>query len=54
MTLYKGTSDKEAATEISVELLTDFVGSVRYFIHTFQLSVNYVMTEEAQWQLLLK
>ena len=42
--------DNEATTALSVEFPTNFVGSVRYIVHTLALRVNHVFQNGTPWQ----
>ena len=44
------TSDNEPSVALGVDLLTNYVGSVRCVVHTLALCVNDVFTDDAPWQ----
>eukprot|EP00178_Gracilaria_changii_P018359 TRINITY_DN5240_c0_g1_i1.p1 TRINITY_DN5240_c0_g1~~TRINITY_DN5240_c0_g1_i1.p1 ORF type:complete len:324 (-),score=45.96 TRINITY_DN5240_c0_g1_i1:1162-2133(-) len=47
--VYTATSHNEAATALAVDLLTNFVGSVRCVVHTLALAVNNVFEDGTVW-----
>ena len=48
--MFPATSDNEGAAALSVDLVTNFVGSVRCTVHTLALVVNDVFVEGTEWQ----
>lgn len=44
------TSDNEPSVALGVDLLTNYVGSVRCVVHTLALCVNDVFSDDAPWQ----
>lgn len=51
--VHTGTSDNDAATALAVDLLTNYVGSVRCVVHTLALAVNDVFEHGTVWKLYL-
>ena len=48
--MHTATSDNEAATALGVDLLTNFVGSIRCVVHTLSLVVNDVFESGTVWK----
>ena len=48
--VHTATTDNEPAAALSVDLFTNFVGSVRCAAHTLALAVNYFFKTGTQWQ----
>lgn len=48
--VFTGTSDNEPATTLGVDLLTNYVGSIRCTVHTIALAINDVFKEGTAWK----
>lgn len=53
ISVFTGTSDNEAAAALSVDLLTNFVRSVRCFVHSLALCVKDVFVGDSTWKIYL-